>query len=144
MTKSEKVWTGLPKVTVTVEHVDRALRALDGEIHNWVHDMVSMEGVMVAAAVIANMEEFDNRVGMPNLLIALTDEILGEYGSGWLSSNNGQPDSDEEERELLRERLRSERAEENAKRAAKAKATREAKVNARIAAAVAEATAKAA
>lgn len=79
---NDKPYNGRPKVPVTIEHVDRALQMLDSELPNWADGFVSIEDVMIAAVVIANMDEFDNRVGLPSILPMFVDEIMRSWGSG--------------------------------------------------------------
>ena len=79
---------GLLKVPVTTEHVDRALRAMAGECADSSRDM-SIDDVMMAAAVIANLEEFDGRTGFPFLAMALVHEVLPDYVSYWACGKFG-------------------------------------------------------
>ncbi|MBC7102073.1 MAG: hypothetical protein H5U13_02430 [Parvibaculum sp.] len=140
MAKNSEFWTGLPKVAVTDEHIDRALRAMNGEVTNLTSYDVSMEDAMIAGAIIANMEAFDRRVGMSSLLMALAHEVLTDFVPLWVEEAYGMTFPIDTESE----RKQRERSERNTMRAAKAKATREAAIDARIAAAVAEALPKAA
>ncbi len=115
MSESGEFWTGLPKVQVTIEHVDRALRAMNDECPNVVGSgEVSMKDVMVAAAVLANLDEFENRVGLSFLAMALVHEVLADYVSIWACGKFDLTNPADEKRER---RLR----------VAKAKAEREAK-----------------
>ena len=82
MMNNDKPYNGRPKVPVTIEQVDRALQMLDSELPNWADGFVSIEDVMIAAVVIANMDEFDNRVGLPSILPMFVDEIMRSWGSG--------------------------------------------------------------
>lgn len=79
---NDKSYTGLPNVQVTIKHVDRALRMIGSEAPNWADGLVNMEAVMIAAVVIANMDEFDNRVGVPSMLPMFVDEIMRSWDSG--------------------------------------------------------------
>jgi len=100
MNESGESWTGLPKVPVTAEHVDRAIRAMNDECPNVVGSgEVSMEDVMVAAAALANLDEFDNRVGLSFLTMALVHEVLADYVSSWSCGKFGLTNPAEEERD---------------------------------------------
>jgi len=82
MMDNDKSYNGLPNVPVTIEHVDRALRMIGSEVPNWADHLMNMEDVMIAAVIIANMDEFDNRVGVPSMLPMFVDEILKSWDSG--------------------------------------------------------------
>jgi hypothetical protein len=79
---NDKSYAGLPNVQVTIKHVDRALRMIGSEAPNWADGLVNMEAVMIAAVVIANMDEFDNRMGVPSMLPMFVDEIMRSWDSG--------------------------------------------------------------
>lgn len=97
MTSSE-FYSGLPKVPVTVEHVDRALRAMTKEVSNLSHYDVSMEAAMIAGAIIANMDALDERVKMSSLLMAVVHEVLTDFVPFWVKDEYGLVDPAEEQR----------------------------------------------
>lgn len=91
MTKNCESWTGLPKVPVTIEHVDRALRALRAR-RDGIDDLpddITMEEAMIAGAIIAHMEAFDDRVGMQSLLMAVVHAVVGDYVADWACTSYG-------------------------------------------------------
>ncbi|MFD1331112.1 hypothetical protein ACFQ4O_03795 [Methylopila musalis] len=135
MTEKKNFWNGLPKIVVTAEHVDRALRAMGNDITNLDQRDVHFEGAMLAGAVIAHMDALYEMIEMSSPVIALTAESFGHgFIEQWAIETYGLVRPTDE----AAERASSERAQRIALRAAKAKATREAKRASEIEAAVAE------
>lgn len=134
MTEENTFWRGLPKVVVTAEHIDRALRAMQTAVTDLSHHEVDHESAILAGAVIAHMEAFDNRVQFSDLLAVLVEEVLSNFLIYWMESRYGLMDPKTEDFQ----RALAERAERNSVRAAKTRATRDAKREAEIEAAVAE------
>lgn len=92
------------KVPVTVEHVDRALRAMTKEVTNLSQYGVDYESAFIAGAIIANMEALDERMKMSSLLMAVVHEVLGNYVPLWASENYGLADPADEEPQGKREK----------------------------------------
>lgn len=134
MTEESNFWRGLPKVVVTAEHIDRALRAMQSAVPDLTHYEIDHEAAVLAGAVIAHMEAFDERVQFSELLAVLAEEVLSNYLVYWMESRYGLLDPRTEDFE----RALRERAERNLARAEKARAAREAKRNAEVEAAVTE------
>lgn len=125
-------WRGLQNVIVTAEHIDRALNAMQTAVTDLSISGINLEDVMLAGAVIAHMQAFDERVQSSDLLAALAEEVLADFLIIWAMGRYGLTDPQTENIERgLRERAERFRA-----RAEKAQATREAKRAAEIAAEV--------
>jgi hypothetical protein len=88
MTNNDKPSTELPRVPVTLGHVDRAIRAMKDQI-DYLPDEVTMKEAMIAGAIIANMEAFDDHVGMQSLLMDIVHAVLGNYVADWACMNYG-------------------------------------------------------
>lgn len=129
--KNPDFWNGLPKVEITVEHIDRALKAMGNDIINLTQHEVPFESAMLAGGVIAYMEAVDRKLQMSSLLVALAEEaICHDYLRDWAINNYGLIDPEREER-------RRQDRENNAKaaeRAEKARIKREANLAAKRAA----------
>jgi len=123
MVSNSAFWDGLPKIVVTVEHVDRAMRAMDAETANLTANEVDHLSAVLAGSVIAHMEAFDERVRDASLLCALAEEsISSTYLKDWAILTFGLVDPKED----ATEHERAEHKRLGRLRAAKAKARRSA------------------
>lgn len=79
MNNVSEITTGLPKVKITAEHMDRALKAIMKDIPSLTQSEVGIDGVYYAGGVIAFMEALDDKLDLNTLLAALAEEVMGEY-----------------------------------------------------------------
>ncbi|KAF0232041.1 MAG: hypothetical protein FD175_236 [Beijerinckiaceae bacterium] len=84
------VWNGLPKVDITADHIDRALKALGGDVLRPDQDFERFEAAILAAGVIAYMEAVDDKLQGWGLLLELTVAVVDEgYLCDWAIENYG-------------------------------------------------------
>jgi hypothetical protein len=142
MHKNPEFWNGLPKVEITVEHIDRALKAMGNDLINLTRRDVPIESAMLAGGVIAYMEAADGKLPMSSLLAALAEEVIcHDYLRDWAIHNYGLIDpmreqrlrQDEERNAMLAERNAKARIKREANMAAKREVEIEAEVQKRLA-----------
>lgn len=118
----------MPAVSVTPVHVDRALKAMVEDCPKEKPELMTLEAVMLGAAIVAFMEAFEKQSATRMMLISILYSMLGDDLPTWVVKSFGFVHPSD----WLLEDAKHEREERRLARLVKAKATREAKRAAEI------------
>jgi hypothetical protein len=93
MTTTPRIWDGLPRVIVTTETIDRALKAMVHDKSNPNPGQISIRGAILAGTIIAYINAFDEEILDLRRVCAVVDEALGfDYLSDWVADKYGLKD----------------------------------------------------
>jgi hypothetical protein len=116
-------WKDTPDVAVTTAHVNRAMKALVEQCPDDKSEHVTLDAVMLGAAIVAYMEAFKKQPVDKWMLISVVHSMLEDDLPRWVIANYGFVHPSD----WMLEDAKREHEERRIARIEKAKATREAK-----------------